>query len=152
MALVYECLKKTYTMEDFPFLVDATFSKDVEKQHMGVIGLRRILSGESPPIQLVIDANLVPRLIEFMQKEECPHLQLESVWALTNVASGTKQQTQEIINKGGISLIVKILYSKHPEVAFQVQFYLFYLSKKLHRRSGLWEILLENLVNSETKF
>ena len=140
-------------MEDFPFLVDSIFSKDVQKQHMGVIGLRRILSiEESPPIQPVIDMNLVPRLIEFMQKEELPHLQLESVWALTNVASGTKQQTQEIINKGGISLIVKILYSKHPEVAFQVQFYLFYLSKKLHRRSGLWEILLENLVNSETKF
>jgi len=152
-VLVYECLKKTYTMEDFPFLVDSIFSKDVQKQHMGVIGLRRILSiEESPPIQPVIDMNLVPRLIEFMQKEELPHLQLESVWALTNVASGTKQQTQEIINKGGISLIVKILYSKHPEVAFQVQFYLFYLSKKLHRRSGLWEILLENLVNSETKF
>ena len=152
-VLVYECLKKTYTMEDFPFLVDSIFSKDVQKQHMGVIGLRRILSiEESPPIQPVIDMNLVPRLIEFMQKEELPHLQLESVWALTNVASGTKQQTQEIINKGGISLIVKILYSKHPEVAFQVQFYLFYLSKKLHRRSGLWETLLENLSNSETKF
>ena len=152
-VLVYECLKKTYTMEDFPFLVDSIFSKDVQKQHMGVIGLRKILSiEESPPIQLVIDANLVPRFIEFLQNEELPHLQLESAWALTNVASGTTQQTQTIIDKGGISLFVKTLYSKHPEVAFQVQFYLFYLSKKLHRRSGLWEILLENLVNSETKF
>jgi len=73
----------------------------------------------------VIDANLVPRLIEFMQKEELPHLQLESAWALTNVASGTTQQTQTIIDKGGISLFVKILYSKHPEVAEQVNLHVF---------------------------
>ena len=126
-ALVDECLKKTYTMEDFPFLVDAILSKDVHKQHLGIIGLRKILSiEEGPPIQPVIDANLVPRLIEFMQKEELPHLQLESAWALTNVASGSTQQTQTIIDKGGISLFVKILYSKHPEVAEQVILYIIF--------------------------
>lgn len=120
-TLVDECLKKTYTMDDFPYLVEAILSKDTHQQHLGTIGLRKILSiEEGPPIQPVIDANLIPRLIEFMQKEELPHLQLESAWALTNVASGTTQQTQTIIDKGGISLFVKILSSKHPEVAEQV--------------------------------
>lgn len=130
-ALVDECLKKTYTMEEFPYLVEAILSKDIHRQHLGVIGLRKILSiEEGPPIQPVIDANLVPRLIEFMQREDLPHLQLESAWALTNVASGTTQQTQTIIDKGGISLFVKILYSKHPEVAEQV----FYRYKKVFKK------------------
>lgn len=36
--------------------------------HYGVIGLRKILSVEDgPPIQMVIDANMVPRLLEFIK-------------------------------------------------------------------------------------
>lgn len=75
---------------------------------------------DSPPIQPVIDANLVPRLLEFMHLDSLPHLQLESAWALTNVASGTTQQTQTIIDKQGIPAFVRLLSSKHPEVAEQV--------------------------------
>ncbi len=60
------------------------------KKHYGVIGLRKILSVEDgPPIQVVIDANLVPRLLEFIKQDIELHLQLEAAWALTNIASGT---------------------------------------------------------------
>lgn len=118
---VDECLKRTFSMEDFSMIAEHILSKDISKQHFGVIGLRKVLSiEESPPIQPVIDANLIPKLIEFMNKDELPHLQLESAWALTNVASGTSQQTQTIIDKGGIPLFVKLLSSVHPEVAEQV--------------------------------
>lgn len=85
-----QCLKKPYTVNDFPELLQCVYSNDVMKQHYGVIGLRKILSVEDgPPIQMVIDANIVPRLIEFIKKEDHAHLQLESAWALTNIASGT---------------------------------------------------------------
>lgn len=61
----------------------------------------------------------MPRFIEFIQKGEQPHLQLESAWALTNVASGNTQQTQTIIDKGAIPLFVKLLSSPHPDIAEQ---------------------------------
>jgi hypothetical protein len=119
-AHIDECLKKTYTMNDFFELIEAINSDDRMKQHYGVIGLRKILSIEDgPPIQPVIDANLVPRLINFMQRDDEPHLQLEAAWALTNVASGTTQQTQSIIDKGGIPHFIRLLRSKRPEVAEQ---------------------------------
>lgn len=57
--------------------------------HYGVIGIRKVLSVEVPPIQPIIDANLISPLIEFMKATQYPHLQLEAAWALTNVASGT---------------------------------------------------------------
>lgn len=39
-------------------------SDDILKQHHGVIGIRRILSlVDEPPIQPIIDAGIVPRLI-----------------------------------------------------------------------------------------
>jgi len=54
-----------------------------------------------------------------MQKDDEPHLQLEAAWALTNVASGTTQQTQTIIDKGGITLFINLLKSPHIDVAEQ---------------------------------
>ncbi len=75
---------------------------------------------QGPPIQPIIDANLVPKLIQFMQNDDEPHLQLEAAWALTNIASGTTHQTQSIIDKGGIPCFIKLLTSQRMEVAEQV--------------------------------
>jgi hypothetical protein len=52
-----------------------------------------------------------------MCDDSFPHLQLESAWALTNVASGTSIQTQAIIDKGGIPLFVKLLESQYSIVS-----------------------------------
>lgn len=94
-------------MEMFPDLIAAINDQNVLKQHYGMIGIRKILSvAENPPIQAVIDAGLVPRMIEYVKQTEYPQLQLEATWALTNVASGTTVQCQSIIDKGGIPLFV----------------------------------------------
>lgn len=87
-------------------------SDDILRQHYGLIGIRKILSiAENPPIQPVIDAGLVPKMIDYIKQEEYPQLQLEATWALTNVASGTTIQCQSIIDKGGIPLFVELLKS-----------------------------------------
>lgn len=44
---------------------------------------------------------------------------MEAAWALTNVASGTRQQTQTIIDKGGLQLFVKSLKSTNLELVEQ---------------------------------
>ncbi|CAD8048029.1 unnamed protein product [Paramecium sonneborni] len=116
-----EVLQKTsFTFEDFPDLIKKIYSQDVVQLHYGITGLRKMLSVESgAPIQQVIDANLVPKLIEIIQKEQIPQLILEAAWALTNVASGTTQQTQSIIDKGGINLFIKLLSSQYRDIAEQ---------------------------------
>jgi hypothetical protein len=51
-------------MDSFPHLVTSIIEGDIKRQHFGMIGIRKILSvADNPPIQAVIDAGLVPRMI-----------------------------------------------------------------------------------------
>ena len=64
-------------MGDFTKVVEAFNSQDRFQQYYGTIDLRKLLANEDHPlIQPVIDANLVPRLIEFMKIESEPYLQV----------------------------------------------------------------------------
>lgn len=77
-----------------------------------MIGIRKLLSkDDNPPIQQVIDLNLVPRLIDLVKQQQYPYLQMEATWALTNIASGTSTQCQSVVDKGGIPLFIKLLES-----------------------------------------
>ena len=67
----------------------------------------------------MIDAGLVPKMIELVKQEEYPQLQLEATWTLTNVASGTNIQCQSIIDKGGIQLFIGLLLKKNMEIVEQ---------------------------------
>lgn len=94
-------------MDMFGDLITNIIEGDILNQHFGMIGIRKLLSiAENPPIQAVIDAGLVPKMIQYVKQLDYPQLQLEATWALTNVASGTTIQCQSIIDKGGIPLFV----------------------------------------------
>lgn len=97
-------------MAMFDELCQSINSSDVSVKHRGVIGLRKIVSTDkNPPIQRIVDAQLVPVLIKLMDQSECMQLQLEATWVLTNVASGESLQCQSIIDKGGLEVLIKIL-------------------------------------------
>ena len=64
-------------MDIFGDLIVAIQDSDILRQHYGMIGVRKILSiADSPPIQAVIDAGLVPRMIQYVKQSDYPQLQL----------------------------------------------------------------------------
>ena len=64
-------------MDVFPDLIAAFSDNDIIRQHFAMIGVRKILSiADAPPIQAVIDAGLVPRMIEYVKQQDFPQLQL----------------------------------------------------------------------------
>ena len=110
------------TFEDsaIPTLVQKVLSNEQEDYHYGLIGIRKLLSKEdNPPIQPIIDAGVVPRLIQLTSPLSPKKVQFEAAWCLTNICSGTTQQTRYVIEKGALAAFLSLLRSDDLEVVEQ---------------------------------
>ncbi|KAH8739525.1 importin alpha [Cryptosporidium ryanae] len=109
-----------YTIDQIPILSQSLLSSDFNTQFEATQGLRRLLSREhNPPIQAVIDAGVIPRLVQFLGDYEHPNLQFEAAWTLTNISSGTTEQTHEVVRHGSVPKCVELLNSPKLEVKEQ---------------------------------
>ena len=97
-----------------------TTFKDNETLFPAVQAIRKMLSRErNPPIDDVIKANLVQYLVSYLNVLDHPMLQFEAAWALTNIASGTSQQTRHVVESGAIPQFIKLLSSPNSNVCEQ---------------------------------
>ncbi|KAI3440506.1 Importin subunit alpha [Psidium guajava] len=107
-------------LESLPTLVQGAWSDDPRSQLEATTQFRKLLSIErSPPIDEVIKAGVVPRFVEFLQRNDVPQLQFEAAWALTNVASGTSEHTRVVIENGAVPMFVQLLSSASDDVREQ---------------------------------
>ncbi|XP_050384308.1 importin subunit alpha-1a-like isoform X5 [Argentina anserina] len=107
-------------LEHLPSMVAGVWSEDNNLQLEATTQFRKLLSIERcPPIEEVIQSGVVPRFVEFLVREDFPQLQFEAAWALTNIASGTSENTRVVIEHNAVPVFVKLLSSPSDDVREQ---------------------------------
>jgi importin subunit alpha-1 len=160
-------------LEELPLMVQGVYSSAPQEQYEATQKFRKLLSigararprrararaprrsalsaraapaaERNPPIEEVIKRGVVPKFVEFLQRNDYPQLQVrarsparpaprraprhltrpsppqfEAAWALTNVASGTSDHTKVVIDHGAVPIFVQLLSSQSEDVREQV--------------------------------
>uniref|UniRef100_A0A914YQJ9 Uncharacterized protein n=1 Tax=Panagrolaimus superbus TaxID=310955 RepID=A0A914YQJ9_9BILA len=92
-------------------IVAQAHSEDPDTQMAAVTQTRKLLSSDrNPPIDDLIESGILPILVKCLRSTNAT-LQFEAALALTNIASGTYEQTQAAVQAGAVPHFVELLRS-----------------------------------------
>lgn len=101
-------------------VADAARVDKPDVQLSAVQAARKLLSSDkNPPIDELIASGILPVLVACLEVSENPSLQFEATWALTNIASGTSEQTNKVVRAGAVPHFLSLLVSPHQNVCEQ---------------------------------
>eukprot|EP00771_Trimastix_marina_P000778 gnl/Trimastix_PCT/1809.p1 GENE.gnl/Trimastix_PCT/1809~~gnl/Trimastix_PCT/1809.p1 ORF type:complete len:544 (-),score=158.95 gnl/Trimastix_PCT/1809:536-2167(-) len=107
-------------LDRLPEMLAGLDSADNQVQYDCTRFIRRILSIEKkPPIDLIVSTGVIPKFVHFMTRDDHPKLQFEAAWALTNIASGTSEQTRIVTSGGAVPHFARLLKSPDQDVREQ---------------------------------
>ena len=90
-------------------------SNDFEQKYKGLVGLRKILCLENPPIQLILDMNTLPNIIQLLGNSPV-EFQYESLWCLVNISTKIEYNISKIKYLGLIDKIISLLDHSLDEI------------------------------------
>ncbi|KAF9188993.1 Importin alpha subunit (Karyopherin alpha subunit) (Serine-rich RNA polymerase I suppressor protein) [Haplosporangium sp. Z 27] len=123
-----------------------------EQQLLAMVRIRKYLSLQDvlPRIDNVLALDCVRFFITFLNMSDCPDLQYETAWVVTNIAAGTTAQTERLVEAGILApLIHNLRVSRCVHVQTQTIWALGNISgdgppyRDLILRSGALEVILQ---------
>ena len=115
-----EDIRESLSTASLETIVEKAKSSEPATQLAAVQAARKLLSSDrNPPIDALINSGILPVLVGCLSASDNPSLQFEAAWALTNIASGTSQQTQAVVEANAVPLFLNLLASPHQNVCEQ---------------------------------
>ena len=118
LELFEYCNNMQINLSQFQEIVQAFRTEEISKKYTGLVGIRKLLILEKSPIQELIDIGITQELISLLDNSP-PEFQYEALWCLTNIATGTHDQANSIVVKGGVPKIIKLMDSPIEELKLQ---------------------------------
>lgn len=117
---VYEQgLNITVTAADLEALISKIGSPSIDEQYLAIVGIKKLLtSQEGPAIQEIIDRGLVFVFVELLNHQR-PEFIYEAVTCLTIICSGTSDQSNTVVTKGGAKRFIQLCDSPFFEIQEQ---------------------------------
>jgi len=149
-------------LRELPMRTTELMSDQIELQHSGIVYFRKILSiAKNPPVDQVIQAGAVPRIISFLDLAVDPELQFEATWCVTNIACGEPRHSLNLVQNNVLPAIVNLLvYTDSDKVRAQALWALSNMSSDLELRDMIiqagaltpifWLLNIEQIPNRPT--
>ncbi|KAI3834411.1 hypothetical protein MKX03_032522 [Papaver bracteatum] len=106
-------------LASLPLMIAGVWSDEIELQLTATTQFRELLRERNPPIEVVIQSGVVPKFVEFLTREDCPQLQIEAAWVITNIASGTSDNIRVLIESGAVPILIRLFGSPSYDVREQ---------------------------------
>lgn len=87
--------------------------------HAAQISRKMLSKHKNPPIKDFLDSALVPKFVSLLGRFDNPSIQFEAAWVLTNIASGSSDETKVVVESGAVPRFVSLLSSPESQVQEQ---------------------------------
>lgn len=105
-------------LDSLPEKAQSLHSNDLETLLDSVTYFRKVLATEKcPPVDAVVESGAVPRLVYLLGRSDLPKVQLESTWAITNIACAEAHHARLLIEYGAIPLLIDLIADSKDDAA-----------------------------------
>lgn len=119
----YSEMTQRPTLEDLLKYKEMILTGTEAQQKEAITAIRLASSIENePPLGLIISAGLVPVLMNYhKEKKDISNTSKHDIlWAITNVASGSSQDTMHVISQNGMQYFLEFCNDPNEDVFAQV--------------------------------
>lgn len=107
-----------YTLEQFNEWKYLLISGKKTDQEKAIVNMRKASSQEeNPPLNLFIKSGVIPLLMEYhIGKSLTEKIKLDILWILTNLASGSSDETMYVVNMKGVAFFLEFCQDPSEDV------------------------------------